>query len=71
MPKLYVIEFKPGTEKKKLQSNMKNAPNFKGFMYENHQDKEEKLALSFGIVFFPSCSVVHKGGAILLILRGL
>ena len=32
---------------------MKNAPKFKGFMYENHQDKEEKLALSFGIVFFP------------------
>ena len=50
---------------------MKNAPKFKGFMYENHQDKEEKLALSFGIVFFPSCSVVHKEGAILLILRGL
>ena len=64
MPKLYVIEFKSGT-------NMKNIPKFKGFMYENHQDKEEKLALSFGIVFFPSCSVVHKGGAILLILRGL
>ena len=50
---------------------MKNTPKFKGFMYENHQDKEEKLALSFGIVFFPSCSVVHKEGAILLILRGL